>query len=124
MKILEIVSMDMEAKEADILVGGDEVSILCYVHPIEDPNNLDQLKWSLFAYLADRVQVSECKHSFAIKTGHSYYSHAFCGRKISDDEIQVGSLKISVGRIIPGDICLNEYVCFECMRVDVVFEML
>lgn len=114
------VEYDNEAKEADVELLSDDVSIKCYCHPLDNLKELNQLIHNeLIAFNVNNVMaVDKAYVPAAIKTDESYYSYNLVGIVVDKTKIKINDFIIDIG-YIPKDIGVGSIISCDCLRIDI-----
>lgn len=119
MYIKKILDYDDFSDEADIIVTDGIHEIMCYCHPIVNPQ-INQKVESICAFLADNIMTEFYEELGAKKTDESYYSYCLVGKVINMEKrlISIGELVIKVDGYFPGDINVGDVVKLTAVRMD------
>ena len=116
----EIAQYDEEALEADVWVKNQGEVFLCYAHPISQ-SEIDCLHDASFSTLFARdIVLSDEKGCAIQKTSETHYSYEMTGLYVGQDTVMVGECKIKLDAAVPGDIKINDYISWCCVRLDLV----
>ena len=119
MILIDNISYDEDAKEADLELKSGNICIKCYCHPVENVKEIyESINNGLSAFMVSDIMVDDSAISQALKTNDGYYSYCLKGRVISDRKIQVNDFVIDIG-IMPKDIKVGDYVSCNCLRLDI-----
>ena len=119
MILIDNISYDEDAKEADLELKSGNICIKCYCHPVENVKEIyESINNGLSAFMVSDIMVDDSAISQALKTNDGYYSYCLKGRVISDRKIQVNDFVIDIG-IMPKDIKIGEYISCNCLRLDI-----
>lgn len=120
MILINKVIYDKDAREADVELISNDVSVLCYCHPVENIDKIyDSVHNHLIAFQVNDIVLDRIPVSRAKKTSDGYYSYFLTGKVISNTKIQVNDLTIDIG-MIPKDVKIGEYVSCNCLRLDII----
>ncbi len=119
MYIKKILDYDDFSGEADIIVTDGVHEIMCYCHPIENPQVNQNVK-SISTLAADKIMTAPYEEPNVKKTDESYYSYDLIGKIINIDEslISIGELIIKLDGYLPGDIQVGDIVKLYAVRMD------
>lgn len=119
MYIKKILDYDDFSDEADILVTDGVYEIMCYCHPITNPQVNQSIK-SISTLAADNIMTEPYEEPAAKKTDESYYSYSLIGKVINREKrlISIGNLIIKLDGYLPGDIQVGDIVKLSAVRMD------
>lgn len=120
MILINKVIYDKDAREADVELISNDVSVWCYCHPVESVDKIyDSVNNHLIAFQVNDIVLDRIPVSRAKKTSDGYYSYLLTGKVISNTKIQVNDLTIDIG-MLPKDVKIGEHVSCNCLRLDMI----
>ena len=119
MYIKNIVHYDDFSGEADIVVTDGVHEIMCYCHPIDNPQVNQSVK-SISTLYADDIMSEPNEELTAKKTDESHYSYYLVGKVINREKglISIGKLIIEIDGYLPGDVKVGDIVKLSAVRMD------
>ena len=118
--INDITWLSKEALEAEVLITDGVFKLLCFSHPCKLQKN-DVIKESIRVFEPINVLNIDSKNFKAAKlsTPFGYYIEG----RLEDQKlgiVKLGEIQIKLPNYsLPGDIKDNDYISFECERLDV-----
>lgn len=120
MQIINIIWLSQEALEAEVIVSDGAHNIMCFSQPFQCEIG-DELDGPLYCFNVTELVKSKDNIPYIEKLNDHFSYRLTC--KLHDKEnlqVMLGNLLIELDNdTIPGDILEDDFITFECQRIDI-----